>query len=168
MEHLWAPWRNHYVGTLGSDSAAKEDLFFQIGQSSEDDQTLVISRSKSCFAVLNRFPYNTAHCLIIPYRKVSDPQSLSAQEHADLWDTVYLVKNAIAKIYRPHGFNIGLNLGSAAGAGIPEHLHIHLVPRWQGDANFLTTTAETRIHPNELSTVYKDLRKELEQNWSYR
>lgn len=161
MEHLWAPWRNHYVGTLGSDPVAKEDLFFQIGQSAEDEQTLVITRSKTCFAVLNRYPYNTAHCLIIPYRKISDPQDLSAQEHADLWDTVYRVKNAINKIYHPHGFNIGLNLGAAAGAGIPEHLHIHLVPRWQGDANFLTTTAETRIHPNDLTTVYTDLRNVL-------
>ncbi|MDZ4787548.1 MAG: HIT domain-containing protein [Blastochloris sp.] len=161
MEHLWAPWRNDYVGTLCEGSVAKEDLFFSIGQSANDDETHVVLRSKSCFALLNLFPYNTAHHLIIPYRKVAELSELSLDEQADLWATVQRVMDAVRKLYHPHGFNIGLNIGAAAGAGIPEHLHVHLVPRWNGDANFLTTIAGTRVHPSDLTTVYQTMKKEL-------
>jgi ATP adenylyltransferase len=161
MEHLWAPWRNSYIGTMGKDSVSQENLFLEIGQSSQDEANHVIHRSKSCYALLNRFPYNTAHLMVIPYRKAKELEGLSTDEQMDLWSTVQAMIHAIRACYQPQGFNIGLNIGAAAGAGIPDHLHIHLVPRWAGDANFMTTTAETRVHPSDLDTIYRDLKSKL-------
>ncbi len=161
MEHLWAPWRNSYVGTMEKDRGSNENLFFEIGLSSEDAANHVVYRSKSCYALLNRFPYNTAHHLVVPYRKVTELDQLSADEQSDLWATVQTIIAAVRKLYHPHGFNIGLNIGAAAGAGLPDHLHVHLVPRWNGDANFMTATAGTRVHPSDLDTVYRDLKSVL-------
>jgi ATP adenylyltransferase len=161
MEHLWAPWRNSYVETLEQTSVPKENLFLALGQSGNDAENHVVYRSKSCYAVLNRFPYNTAHHLIVPYRQVTELDQLSGEEQADLWTTVQIILTAVRKLYHPQGFNIGLNIGAAAGAGIPDHLHIHLVPRWNGDANFMTATAGTRVHPSDLETVYRDLKSVL-------
>jgi ATP adenylyltransferase len=161
MEHLWAPWRNSYVGNMDKDRVSKENLFLEIGQSSADDLNHVVYRSKSSFALLNRFPYNTAHHLIVPYRKVTELDQLSCDEQSDLWATVQIIIAAVRKLYQPHGFNIGLNIGVAAGAGLPDHLHVHLVPRWNGDANFMTVTAGTRVHPSDLDSVYRDLKNVL-------
>jgi len=161
MEHLWAPWRNSYVGTMEKDRGSNENLFFEIGLSSDDAANHVVYRSKSCYALLNRFPYNTAHHLVVPYRKVTELDQLSADEQSDLWATVQTIIAAVRKLYHPHGFNIGLNIGAAAGAGLPDHLHVHLVPRWNGDANFMTATAGTRVHPSDLDTVYRDLKSVL-------
>jgi ATP adenylyltransferase len=155
MEHLWAPWRNSYVN---SDKKTSDDIFYQIGQSANDEENLVVYRSKSCFVLLNRFPYNSGHSLVLPYRAVADLNQLSADESTDLWQTTTLTVNALKKSFSPQGFNIGVNLGSCAGAGIPNHLHVHIVPRWNGDANFMTATAETRIHPSELTTVYAQMK----------
>jgi len=154
MEHLWAPWRNRYVG--GAEKPA-ERLFFEIGQSTDDAANLVIARSKSCYAVLNRYPYNSGHTLVVPYREVADLEGLSDQETLDLWGLVNRVTAALRTAFTPHGFNIGANLGAAAGAGLPRHLHIHVVPRWEHDANFMTATAETRVHPQDLQEVHAKL-----------
>lgn len=160
MEHLWAPWRNAYV-TSSDESSKKnhEKLFLTIGQSSDDEKNLVFLRSKSVFAVLNRFPYNAGHTLVIPYREVPDLRDLSADEQQDLWDTVNQVTSMLETAFQPNGFNIGINVGTAAGAGIPSHLHVHIVPRWQNDCNFMSATAETRIHPADLEEIYSKLMK---------
>jgi len=155
MEHLWAPWRNAYV--TSNDSTDKEKLFLTIGQSSDDETHLVFLRSKCVYAVLNRFPYNAGHTLIVPYREISDLRDLSSDEQEDLWSTVNRVTDLIEKTLHPDGYNIGINIGAAAGAGIPHHLHAHVVPRWKGDSNFMTTQAQTRIHPAELTEIYHKL-----------
>lgn len=158
MEHLWAPWRNAYV--TASDETEKENkekLFLTIGQSSDDEENLVFLRSKSVFAVLNRYPYNAGHTLVIPYREVSDMRDLSDNEQKDLWDTVNQVTSLLEKAFAPNGFNIGINVGEAAGAGIPNHLHVHIVPRWQNDTNFMSAQSETRVHPADLPEVYRKL-----------
>jgi ATP adenylyltransferase len=159
MEHLWAPWRGRYVA--GGDKPA-ERLFWEIGQSSDDAAHLVFARSKSCYALLNRYPYNSGHSLVVPYREVAELEDLSEQETLDLWGLVNRVIQALRVAFAPHGFNIGANLGAAAGAGLPRHLHIHVVPRWENDANFMTTTAETRVHPQDLEAVYQKLRAALD------
>ena len=158
MEHLWAPWRNRYVA---GEEKPGEDLFRKIAQSSDDAAHYVLARTKASFAVLNRYPYNLGHLMVCPYREVDDLASLSAQESADLWTLVNRMTAALKKAMNPEGLNIGINLGTAAGAGVPKHLHVHVVPRWPNDANFLTTTGFTRIHPGDLPTVYAKLLEAL-------
>ncbi|NDF16438.1 MAG: HIT domain-containing protein [Verrucomicrobia bacterium] len=159
MEHLWAPWRNRYVN---GEEKPGEDLFRRLADSSDDAADFILARTKASFAVLNRFPYNLGHLMVCPYREVDDLASLSAQESADLWALVNRMVGALRKAMKPEGFNIGLNLGTAAGAGVPKHLHVHVVPRWPNDANFLTTVGATRIHPGDLPAVYAKLRSALE------
>lgn len=154
MEHLWAPWRNRYVT---NDAESRETLFFDLGQSSDDEKNGVFARSKACYAVLNRYPYNAGHSLIVPYRQVNELSALSEQEGSDLWAMVQKVTDALKTEFKPHGFNIGMNIGECAGAGIPNHLHVHVVPRWSADSNYMTTTAETRVHPSDLDDVYRRL-----------
>lgn len=160
MEHLWAPWRNSYI--VG-DQKPNPDIFAEIAASSDDESNHVLFRSKASFAILNRFPYNTGHLMVLPYRQVTELLVLSPDESADLWNTVNLMTRALKHSFQPLGFNIGINIGQCAGAGVPRHLHVHVVPRWPNDSNFMTTTSETRVHPNELETVYSALKKALSE-----
>ena len=158
MEHLWAPWRNTYV----KDGAKHEGTTFsRIARSSDDEAHYVLARGKACFALLNIYPYNTGHLMVLPYRQTGAMEDLSDDETLEMWTMVKRMKAALTAAFHPDGFNVGINLGAAAGAGIDQHLHIHLVPRWRNDANFLTTTAETRIHPNDLPGVYAAIKKQL-------
>jgi len=159
MEHLWAPWRNTYVKQPRENRDG--GVFAEMGRSSDDEAHYILARGKSCYAILNIYPYNTAHLMIVPYRAVRDLDELSDDELLELMTLLKRMKAAVTAAVAPHGFNIGINLGAAAGAGIEEHLHVHLVPRWRGDANFMTTTAETRIHPSDLASVYAAIRKQL-------
>lgn len=154
MEHLWAPWRNSYVTQKSPPDA---ELFAKIGQSTDDAANHVLARSKSCFAVLNAFPYNAGHLMIVPYRQLSQLEELSEDEWLDMFGLLKKMKAALTEVMHPHGFNVGFNLGSAAGAGIVSHLHLHLVPRWNNDCNFMTATADTRIHPNDLDGLWKQI-----------
>ena len=158
MEHLWAPWRNIYVK---HPQEAKGDVFTQIAQSSDDEAHYVLARGKSCFAVLNLYPYNTGHLMVIPYRATGVLEDLGDDELLELMTMLKRMKAAVTTAYNPQGFNVGINIGAAGGAGIDSHLHVHLVPRWRGDSNFMTTTAETRVHPVDLATVYQTIRKHL-------
>ena len=154
MEHLWAPWRNLYV----KDSQKHEgNIFAEIARGSDDEGHYVLTRGKSCFAILNVYPYNTGHLMIIPYRATGALEDLSDDELLELMTMLKRMKAAVTSAFQPQGFN----LGAAAGAGIEQHLHVHLVPRWRGDCNFMTTTAETRVHPNDLASVYAAIRKQL-------
>jgi ATP adenylyltransferase len=156
MEHLWAPWRNNYVNDTGKNA---DDLFYHIGQSADDEKNLVVHRGKSCYVMLNRFPYNAGHSLVIPYRPVAELPLLADDETTDLWRTVTLTVSALKRAFAPPGFNIGVNIGACAGAGLPGHLHVHIVPRWHDDVNFMTATADTRVHPNKLSNVHTALKQ---------
>ncbi|HEX4139903.1 MAG TPA: HIT domain-containing protein [Candidatus Methylacidiphilales bacterium] len=158
MEHLWAPWRNPYVK---NEHKSEGDVFAEIARSSDDEANRVLARGKSCFAVLNIYPYNTAHLMVVPYRAVANLEDLSDDETLELMSMLKRMKGAVTAAFNPHGFNIGINLGVAAGAGIEQHLHIHLVPRWRGDSNFMTTTAQTRVHPNDIASIYAAIRKQL-------
>jgi ATP adenylyltransferase len=158
MEHLWAPWRNTYV----KDGAKHEgDTFTRIAQGTDDEAHYVLTRGKACFALLNLYPYNTGHLLVLPYRQTGALEDLSDDETLEMWTMVKRLKAALTAAFRPDGFNIGINLGAAAGAGIEQHLHVHLVPRWRNDANFMTITAETRVHPNDLAGIYAAIKKQL-------
>jgi len=161
MDSLHAPWRIDYI--LGPKPVLDESLFTRIAQSSDDEANLVIARDKTCYALLNRYPYNGGHLMVVPYKQTADLSGLTDQELTDLMLLVRRCQDALTKIMRPDGFNIGINLGKCAGAGIVEHLHIHIVPRWSGDTNFMPVIADVGVVPQALNEVAANLREALVQ-----
>ena len=159
MESLHAPWRIEYI--LSPKPKLDESIFSRIAQSLDDVDNYVIARDRSCFAVLNRYPYNGGHLMAVPYKQVSDLNGLTDDELADLWKLTRRCINALTTVMKPDGFNVGINLGKVAGAGIVEHLHIHVVPRWGGDTNFMPVIANTGVVPEALLDVAAKLRAEL-------
>ena len=161
MESLHAPWRIEYILSLKPE--LKQGLFTRIAQSSDDEENFVIVRDRTCFALLNRYPYNGGHLMVVPYKEVADLNGLTDEEIADLWKLVRHCLNALTSVMKPDGFNVGINLGKVAGAGILEHLHIHIVPRWNGDTNFMPVIAGTGVVPEALKEIAAKLRAELEK-----
>jgi ATP adenylyltransferase len=159
MDTLHAPWRIEYI--LSPKPELKEGLFTRIAQSSDDVENLVIARDRTCFALLNRFPYVGGHLMTVPYKEVADLHGLTDEELADLWKLTRRCLAALAVVMKPDGFNVGINLGKVAGAGIAEHLHIHVVPRWNGDTNFMPVIANTTVLPEALKEIAAKLRAEL-------
>lgn len=158
LEWLWAGWRKSYVAGLddGSDKAAftadGRTLFEVLADGDyPDDQTYVVRRGRTCFVVMNVYPYTTGHLMVLPRRAVANLRDLTPEEHDELWDTVRDAVTAVQTAFTPGGLNVGLNLGRAAGAGIPGHLHVHVVPRWSGDTNFTATVANVRVLSETLS-----------------
>jgi ATP adenylyltransferase len=162
MDRLWAGWRSTYVEEITSDDAASLGVFTQILQSGLSDQdAYIVWRGELTFAILNRYPYISGHVLVMPYREVGELENLTSAEHSELWTAVTDCVQAIKLAYQPHGLNIGMNLGAAAGAGIPSHLHVHVMPRWDADSNFMTSVAETRV----LSEALPDTWRKLHEAW---
>ena len=160
MDSLHAPWRIEYI--LARKPELKEGLFASIAQSSDDEANFVIARDRTCFALLNRYPYNGGHLMVVPYKEVADLQGLTDEETNDLWKLVRRCISALQAVMKPDGFNVGINLGKVAGAGIVEHLHIHIVPRWNGDTNFMPVIANTGVLPQALNETAAKLRAELQ------
>jgi ATP adenylyltransferase len=163
LDRLWAGWRLPYIENEGglphSSRVLSKSLFEGIEQSGlPDDETYVVWRGKRVFVLLNAFPYTSGHLMVLPKRAVPELELLDADEHAELWATVRDAVVAVKAAYRPDGVNVGINLGAAAGAGVPDHLHVHVLPRWMADTNFTTTIAETRVLPEALSTTWRKLR----------
>jgi ATP adenylyltransferase len=159
MDTLHAPWRIEYI--LSPKPELKEGLFTRIAQSSDDEENLVIVRDRTCFALLNRYPYVGGHLMTVPYKEVADLHGLTDEELADLWKLTRRCLAALTAVMKPDGFNVGINLGKIAGAGIAEHLHIHVVPRWNGDTNFMPVLANTTVLPEALKEIAAKLRAEL-------
>jgi ATP adenylyltransferase len=159
MDSLHAPWRIEYI--LSPKPESKTGLFARIAQSSDDEANLVVARDRTCFALLNRYPYNGGHLLVVPYKEAADLDGLTDEEVADLWKLVRRCINALKAVMKPDGFNVGINLGKVAGAGILEHLHIHIVPRWTGDTNFMPVIAGTSVVPDALLAIAAKMRSEL-------
>lgn len=160
MEALHAPWRIEYI--LGpKKSSDGGSIFTRIAQSSEDEANYVIARGRTCFAMLNAYPYSGGHLMIIPYREVANFDDLIDDELLELMKLTRRCQHALTRTMQPHGFNIGVNLGRVAGAGIEEHLHIHVVPRWAGDCNFMPVVANTTVVPEALKDTAAKLRAAL-------
>ena len=159
MDSLHAPWRIEYI--LSPKPKLDASLFTQIAQSGDDVANLVIARDRSCYALLNRYPYNGGHIMVVPYKEVANLHGLTDDELADLWKLVRRCLSALTAAMKPDGFNVGINLGKVAGAGIAEHLHIHIVPRWNGDTNFMPVIAHTGVVPDALNEIAAKLRAEM-------
>lgn len=160
MEPLHAPWRIEYIlGPKGSPD--DPPIFKTIADSNDDEKNLVIVRDRTCFALLNRYPYTGGHLMVVPYKQTPDLNGLTDDELADLIKLTRRCQNALTEVMKPQGFNIGINTGRVAGAGIVEHVHIHVVPRWNGDTNFMPVIAKTTVVPEALMDVAAKLRAAL-------
>ena len=159
LERMWAGWRGEYVATA---DAAQQDgdacVFCRIlGSGLPDDETYVLWRGERVFAILNAYPYTSGHLMVMPYRHVGELDLLTDDEADELFAGARKAVSAVKAAYDPGGFNLGANLGRAGGAGIPSHLHLHVLPRWHGDTNFMTAVAETRVLPESLPATWKKL-----------
>lgn len=158
MDRLWSPWRAKYIAS-GVDSQADGCVFCRIVADPEsDEKNFVLHRGHHAFVVLNLYPYISGHLMVVPYLHTSEFDSVSKEITDELMDLAKRSQTALREVYSPAGFNLGMNLGAAAGAGITDHMHIHLLPRWSGDTNFMTTVGETRVLPENLETTYSKLR----------
>jgi ATP adenylyltransferase len=160
MERLWAGWRSSYVAAAGNGALAGEGSLFRqmLALGLPDEESHVVWRGDEVFAILNAYPYTSGHLLVMPYREVGELEDLTATEAAAMWGAVRDAVVAVKAAYQPHGVNVGLNLGEAAGAGVPSHLHVHVLPRWNADSNFMTAVAEVRVLPESLSESWAKLR----------
>ena len=160
MDYIWTPWRYQYMDQV---TAGKQpDCFFCDAIASlRDEQTLIVYRGKKAFVILNRYPYTSGHVMIVPYAHVAELNLCEEDALAEIMALAQRVETVFHREYRPDGMNLGMNLGRAAGAGVAGHVHLHMLPRWIGDSNFMTVTSETRVHPEELSTTYERLKNGL-------
>ncbi|HEX4086754.1 MAG TPA: HIT domain-containing protein [Chthoniobacteraceae bacterium] len=152
LKALWAPWRAEYFTIDRS-----RDFLSEAAQASDDAAHLVVARRKNTFLILNRFPYAVGHMMAVPYRKVPDILDLTEPERLELWELAALAETLLRRAVNAQGFNVGLNIGSCAGAGFADHLHLHIVPRWSGDSNFMPVLADTRVMAEALPEMYAKL-----------
>ncbi|MBU3718147.1 MAG: HIT domain-containing protein [Actinobacteria bacterium] len=158
---LWAGWRSRY---LDDRTDSDRSVFTEILESGRsDNETLIVWRGRAVFALMNLHPYTVGHLLVLPYRQTSELHSLSVDEHRELWDAVVTATRVIADEYAPAGINVGANLGPAAGGSVRNHVHVHVVPRWIGDGNFLAATASTRQLPEALDVTADRIRRAWER-----
>ena len=155
MDYLWTPWRYQYVTTAGGLGAC---VFCEAAHATDDREMLIVHRGERNFVILNRFPYTSGHVMVIPYSHVATLEELDDTSLTEMIQLVRRTEKHLRTLYRPEGLNIGMNIGRSAGAGIAEHLHMHLLPRWTGDTNFMTTVAETRVVPEALEITWERLR----------
>jgi ATP adenylyltransferase len=159
MDHLWTPWRYRYVSSSGEPGASRSGgcLFCNISADSEDRKNYVVLRAELNFVLLNRYPYTSGHLMIAPYEHVATLEESDPRALEEMMRLAQRAEAALRSAYRPEGMNLGINVGQSAGAGIPGHLHMHVLPRWTGDTSFMTTVGETRMLPEDLETTYEKL-----------
>ena len=160
MEHIWAPWRMEYVGGLAGKGKA---CFLCEALAGDDDAgSLVLRRGERCFVIVNRYPYNNGHLMVAVNRHEGDLAALTEEETSEMMRLAREGQRALSEEIRPHGFNIGINVGRTAGAGVADHLHLHVVPRWDGDTNFMATVGRTRVISQSLEDLYAKLKPRFE------
>lgn len=164
MDRLWSPWRADHVATFPAGGGREADgrtLFERLAASTDDAAALIVWRGAHVFALLNRYPYTNGHLLVVPYRAVADVRDLTADEHGEFFGVLPRALGWIERAFAPEGVNVGINLGGASGAAIPEHLHLHLVPRWAGDTNFLPVAGAAKVIPEALDVTYRRYREAI-------
>ena len=156
VDKIFAPWRSEYI--LSGD-VPDGCIFCNYPKQDKDAQNLIIHRGATCFVIMNRYPYSAGHLMVIPYRHLNDFTQLNDKEAAELMQTAQKAVAVLSKVMSPHGFNLGMNLGRVAGAGIDQHLHLHVVPRWNGDTNFMPVVGDTRVISEALESAYARIKE---------
>ena len=159
MKIIWAPWRIEYIRSPKHDGC----IFCDFPKENRDKERLILYRGEHCFIIMNNYPYNPGHVMIAPYRHVGKWEDLTDQELLEMMQLSQLVIKALKKTMNPHGFNMGVNLGRVAGAGIDDHVHLHIVPRWNGDTNFMPVIADTKVIPESLEEAYDELKAAIDE-----
>jgi ATP adenylyltransferase len=160
VDYLWTPWRYQYMEQVTAGEQP-DCIFCDAVARNQDDETLIVYRGKKIFVILNRFPYTSGHVMIVPYAHVAELILCDIGALTEMMALAQRMEKIFKANYKPDGMNLGMNLGRAAGAGVAGHLHLHALPRWFGDSNFMTVIGETRVHPEELAVTYDRLRKAL-------
>lgn len=160
VDRLYTPWRYDYIkGASGEKSGhGTTCVFCSLPARGDDEQAFILHRAAFNFVILNIYPYSSGHLMIVPFEHTADFSRLSKPTADEMFDLARRAHAVLEEVYRPHGFNLGINLGQSAGAGVADHLHMHVLPRWTGDANFMTTVAETRVLPEDLKTTYEKMK----------
>jgi ATP adenylyltransferase len=158
MDYLFTPWRYAYI--TGAN-AADGCLFCGLLKAKDDEKSLIVHRAEHCFVMLNAFPYTSGHAMIVPYEHVDELSKLSQPFAQEIMALTQRLEGILRELYRPDGVNLGMNIGKAAGAGVASHIHMHILPRWFGDVNFMSSIGETRVLPEDLQTTYKKLRSKF-------
>ena len=151
MNNLWSPWRSKYIESFKNENEKGSCIFCEVlDKEITDDNNLLVTKSFLTITMLNLYPYNNGHLMIIPKRHVSNLDDLSKEESLAIMEEIKYAQQALTKVYQPHGFNVGANLGRASGAGIEDHIHFHIVPRWNGDTNFMPVLGEVKVISQDL------------------
>ncbi|USG99921.1 HIT domain-containing protein [Thermococcus argininiproducens] len=159
MRLLWAPWRIEYIRSPKHNGC----IFCDFPKENKDEERLILYKGKNAFIIMNNYPYNPGHVMIAPYRHVGKWEDLTDEELLEIMKLSQLIIKALKKAMNPDGFNMGVNLGRVAGAGIDDHVHLHVVPRWNGDTNFMPVLTNTKVIPESLEEAYKELKKAIDE-----
>jgi ATP adenylyltransferase len=160
MDYLFSPWRYAYVSQAHKASGC---LFCELPQTGDDEKALIVHRDKYCYVVVNSYPYTSGHVMVVPFQHTDQLLRLSPAGAQEMMELTRRLEGILRDIYHPEGLNLGMNLGKAAGAGVADHLHMHVLPRWTADANFISVIGETRVLPEDLTTTYKRIRDKFEE-----
>jgi len=155
MKHLWSPWRMTYIENSKEDGC----IFCNLPAKDDGPENLIVQRGKLAYVILNRYPYTSGHLMVVPFVHKPNLEELDAVTRAEMMELTSQCTTVLRNVYKTKSFNLGMNIGEAAGAGVKEHVHIHIVPRWAGDTNFMSTLAETRVLPESLETTWKRVRE---------
>ena len=158
MDFLFTPWRYAFVTTAHKAGGC---LFCELAQANDDQKALIVHRDKHCFVVLNAYPYTSGHVMVVPFQHTAELAGLSEAAAQEMMTLTRRLESILRELYHPEGLNLGMNLGKAAGAGVAGHIHMHVLPRWVADANFMTVIGETRVLPEDLATTYRRIREKF-------
>ena len=168
MDRLWSPWRSKYIESFANETTESKSegqcLFCRVlSDPVKDEENLVVIRGSACIIMMNLYPYNSGHLMIVPFTHTGDISGLSESESSEMMQSARRCAETLTETIHPHGFNIGMNIGRVSGAGIESHVHLHVVPRWNGDTNFMPVLADTRIISEALEDTYRKLREALKR-----
>jgi ATP adenylyltransferase len=160
MDHLWTPWRNAYITTAGK---TQNCIFCELPKLGNDEQARIVHRGQHCYVVLNSYPYTSGHVMVVSFAHLDDLQKLPTDAANEMMALSQRMERVLRQLYTPDGINLGMNIGKAAGAGVAGHIHMHVLPRWIADANFMSTVAETRVLPETLEMTYQRIEEAMKE-----
>jgi ATP adenylyltransferase len=161
MDYLWTPWRYAYVSNTEKGTAC---VFCEAAREKDDEKARIVHRGRHCFVILNAYPYTPGHVMIVPYQHLDELRKLPAESAAEMMALSQRMETVLRELYRPDGINLGMNIGKAAGAGIAGHIHMHVLPRWVADANFMSVVGETRVLPEALEVTWERMRENMDSD----